>query len=341
MVKVIGVEPFVGLRAKLASDKDPAILTPRLWAPLRTSSPFLREQILNFNARLLVRKLTAYLHDLPEQRCVILDNPYAWMAAHELQKDGFRFIVRLTDWMPGQIPSPDRETNFRMLRQALRHCDAVIATSSPIARSVRLLTGRAATVITNGVDQAILRPRGTADRTANRAIYYGALDVRIDLSALRVMADLCPEMDFDVYTPTVLTAHPGLPANVHLKEAIPYVELPEVLSRYVFGFLPFAPSVSNHGRFPMKLFEMLGSGVQIVTPPLGSLAGHYGKPGLHIANGFDGQALAETLGRVHRSWMEATDDARETMRRNMHDAAATQTWERKVAEILQVCRFPS
>jgi hypothetical protein len=283
------------------------------------------------------------LQAMPKERCVILDNPYAVDVAQWLKSQGFRLVLRLTDWMPGQIQSPDRETNFRMLRRAIRASDAVIATSGPVARSVRLVSGRQATVVTNGVDAAFLahplRP-GLAD--PRRVIYYGALDDRVCLRSLAAMARLMPETAFDLYTPSPIRhGHRDLPANIRLHDTIPYGELPKVLARYGFAILPFRNCPSNHGRFPMKLFEMVGSGVQVVAPPLQSLGGLGAPRGLHLSRGFDGEALAGALRAAQASWLGASYGEREELLTGMRELAVGQTWDRKVDEILEVCRSRS
>ncbi len=338
-IVVVGIEPFAGWRSSKLKKNNSSSLAPRLWIPLRAKSPLMREQILTLNARLFRRQLAKTIKHFPRERYVILDNPYAVDIACWLQTQGFRFIVRLTDWMPGQIPSPDRETNFRMLRKALAQCDAVITTSAPLARYVKIMSGRTASVVTNGVDSFFLHHAlESGERDLQRVIYYGALDDRIDLVALCDLATRLPAQAFDIYTPSSWATPADFPANVHWHGPIRYEDLPRILSKYNFALLPFTNCSSNHGRFPMKLFEMIGSGVQVIAPPLRSLQELKDHPGVHLSKTFGGAALAQTLGTAWSQWADLSPADQANVLKNLRAAASEQTWEKKVTEILALCR---
>jgi len=314
-----------------------------LWLPLRASAPALRERILAVNSQLLRFSLRQVVRDFPAARCVILDNPYSVDVALWLQTQGFRLITRVTDWMPGQIPSPDRETNFRMLRRALAAADRIIVTSRPLARYVQLLSGKQAHVITNGVDDRLLTQAVKPGPTkANRVIYYGAFDKRIDALALREVARTLPEMHFDIFTPSAI-AHQAesWSNNVHFCPPVAYDALASVLGHYAFALLPFSNLASNHSRFPMKLFELLGCGVQVVAPPLGSLVACGPVPGLHLSPGFGSGPLALTLRGAQNEWLQAGLGTRADLQGAMRARARSEGWESKVAQILDLCRFPS
>ena len=342
-VRVLGVEPFTGWRGGKRSRRDPLVLAPRLWLPLRVRSPWARELVLRADAALFCRELEPLIRRWPMERCVILDNPYAVDVAIWLKSRGFRMVLRLTDWMPGQIKSPDRETNFRMLRRALSSCDAVIATSAPVARYARHMSGRTCTVITNGVDSGFLGgAEGEQRADPRRVIYYGALDERVDVGALGRVAALLPGSIFDVYAPPGNLAGRGsLPPNVRFHGPIPYRDLPKVLPLYGFAVLPFRNCPANHGRFPMKLMEMIGCGVQVVAPPLGSLASGTPIPGLITCAAFGSDAIGVSLRKAQDEWEGLDSGRRRALLRAMRESAKGQTWDRKVDEILAVCRYRS
>ena len=103
-----------------------------------------------------------------------------------------------------------------------------------------------------------------------RAVYVGAIDKRFDLAAVVAAARALPRVQFLIIGPQASTPA-DVPANLHLLGSRPYAELPAYLQHADVGLLPFADSIANSGRSPMKYYEYLAAGLRVVasdTPEL-------------------------------------------------------------------------
>ena len=146
----------------------------------------------------------------------------------------------------------------------LKNVDAVVATSAVVLDSLRgQLAGHARTlVLPNGVDTGHFSLQGGVDRAG--FVYVGALDHRIDWDSVGRLARALPTVPFDFFG---AGARPGsmLPSNVHVKGPVPYQRLPSLLQQYRAGLLPFTSTSENAGRSPMKLYEFLACGLNILA----------------------------------------------------------------------------
>lgn len=106
-----------------------------------------------------------------------------------------------------------------------------------------------------------------------RAVYVGALDERLDLGALRKLADARPELALVVigpYDDATAAVFAGRP-NVHLLGPKKYKDVPRYLHHADVALLPLSGHAANKGRSPMKLYEYAAAGLPVVvteTPEL-------------------------------------------------------------------------
>ncbi|MEK0312394.1 glycosyltransferase [Cohnella sp. 56] len=106
-----------------------------------------------------------------------------------------------------------------------------------------------------------------------RAVYVGALDERLDLDALRRLADAWPELGLVIIGPPSEAAAAALGGrpNVHLLGPKPYKDVPRYLHHADVALLPLSDHAANRGRSPMKLYEYAAAGLPVVvteTPEL-------------------------------------------------------------------------
>lgn len=192
---------------------------------------------------------------------------------------------------------------LRAQRRMLARADAVVATSPTVLDSLPAEAGGLPSlVLTNGVDAAMFGAAagGPPDRPA--AVYVGALDGRIDWIWLAELAGASPGLDVDLYGPADVPPTVQLPGNVHLRGAVPYAQLPELLAGYPLALLPFRAGEVNAGRSPMKLFEYLAAGLSVLATP------HFAQgsdqlPGVHVHAGGAAAAgqVRELLNRSRRN----------------------------------------
>jgi teichuronic acid biosynthesis glycosyltransferase TuaH len=176
--------------------------------------------------------------------------------------------------------------------------DAVITTCDPVLLSLpdrfrhvphlRLVNG----VATAEFD-SVSRPK---ERTG--AVYVGAIDERFDWSSVIAMARAVPSESIDLYGPVIRREPETLPANLRLRGPIAHDRVPDSLVAARVGLLPFSDHPWNAGRNPIKLFEYLAAGLNVVAGGLPQLAS-LEVPGLHSYQTPDGAGalLAEALGR--------------------------------------------
>jgi glycosyltransferase involved in cell wall biosynthesis len=128
----------------------------------------------------------------------------------------------------------------------------------------------------------------------------GALDYRLDLDALEILADSDPSWHVvlvgPVKSPEVPTRLQGR-ANIHLLGERPHAEIPAYLRGAAVAMIPYRATALTENIFPLKLFEYLAAGAPVVVgglPELRRLSGSIGvaeKP--EDYPGLVRQALAE------------------------------------------------
>jgi len=159
----------------------------------------------------------------------------------------------------------------------VKRFDAVAATSEEVLAALPSVAGQKRTVIPNGVEYSrFVTAEGSAARSG--AVYVGALDNRFDWHAVISMALAFPELNISVVGP-VATAVPALPVNIELRGPMPYRDVPQYLAGFSIGLLPLSTDPSNAGRSPMKLFEYLAAGLQVVATGVPGLTSRSDLPG--------------------------------------------------------------
>ncbi|MGQ9409811.1 glycosyltransferase [Mycolicibacterium gilvum] len=161
-------------------------------------------------------------------------------------------------------------------RKLLEVVDGIIATSDHVLQALQPTRNIPSIVMSNGVDLDHFEPSIGADAPRRGVVYVGAIDKRFDWHQVEAAAQLNPDVAFDIYGPTSVTGN-TLPLNVYIKGPVEYAALPHILRQYRVGILPLTTAPLNLGRSPMKLFEYLAAGLQVVatlTPTLLQQAGN-------------------------------------------------------------------
>lgn len=122
----------------------------------------------------------------------------------------------------------------------------------------------------NGVSEAFLKNRRNHPELPGSArklscVYVGAIDDRFDLDWVISMSYKLPDVNFDIYGPNEQKLPKKIQNNLHFLGEIDYQKVPEILTRYDFGLLPFNKNKKNLSRSPMKLYEYLSCGLSVLT----------------------------------------------------------------------------
>lgn len=129
-------------------------------------------------------------------------------------------------------------------------------------------------------------------------MYVGAIDHRFDWDSVVLMAEGNPDVGVSVFGPAGDVAARALPGNVSVRGPVSYAEAPAVLRRARVGIMPFTQSAMNQGRSPMKFYEYLAAGLNVVTT-LHLTPTQRGAPGVWSVR--DDQVDGEALRRAHRA----------------------------------------
>ncbi len=154
----------------------------------------------------------------------------------------------------------------------LNQCRGLIATSEPVMnRMLSLSKSIPHLILTNGVDEAIASPKEEPavlrPIPRPRVVYVGAIDERLDLAAIKFLADRFPAVSFVVLGTGVRFGElqAMTRANLHALGPIPHSQLGSYLQYCDVGLLPMVKSLSNEGRSPMKLYEYGLCGLSVLA----------------------------------------------------------------------------
>jgi len=108
--------------------------------------------------------------------------------------------------------------------------------------------------------------------------YFGVIDERFDIPAVRAMADAHPEWQIVLVGPVVKIDPAMLPhnPNIHYYGQKSYQQLPSYLKGWDVCLLPFARNDSTKFISPTKTLEYMAAGKMIVSTPITDVAEPYG-----------------------------------------------------------------
>ena len=204
-----------------------------------------------------------------------------------------RTLYRPTD---AHFSGPLRKAELKILERA----NAIVATSESVWQEVtKSGVGRSLPhlVLENGVefDRFSMVPTGLTERCG--VVYLGALDDRFDWQAVTHLANRFPQETFTLAGP-IVGQLPQLPPNVLLAGGVAYSDAAQLLSRSVVGLLPFSAHPANQGRSPMKYYEYLAAGLNVVGTRSAELSRRTA-PGVWLYS--DNSSAVEALGTALNS----------------------------------------
>ena len=166
--------------------------------------------------------------------------------------------------------------------QLTRRADLVVATAPALAARLAALNPRTVHV-GNGVELARFRrvvtgpapprPAGLIGLDGAVVGFYGAIGSWIDRELIAAVARAQPGWTFVLIGP-VMAPVDGLRAlpNVRLLPPVPYDQLPAYLAHVPVWIAPFVPGPMTMAVDPLKAYEYLAAGRQVVASPLPALA---------------------------------------------------------------------
>ncbi|NQY07797.1 MAG: glycosyltransferase [Flavobacteriaceae bacterium] len=133
-------------------------------------------------------------------------------------------------------------------------------------------------VVKNGVDMQIFSKAkiDTKTNSNDKQIigYVGTLDFRFDVAlvayAATVLQDVIFEFTGHVSNPNIIKALSGFD-NIHFRKAIPAASVPNYMSRFALGIIPYLQLEVNKNIYPLKINEYLAMGLPVVMTDFATL----------------------------------------------------------------------
>lgn len=163
--------------------------------------------------------------------------------------------------------------------EAAAHSNFVVAVNATLAERFSK-RGLKSVVLRNAVEfHTYEAARQSAAPPALRELkrpiigYMGHANVRIDYALIKYLSDHRPDWSFvflgsiigkDTVPPNVLEAK-----NVHFVPAVPHDELPQYLTHFNVGIVPFLVTAHTRGNDPLKVYHYLAAGLPVVSTPVG------------------------------------------------------------------------
>ena len=292
------------------------LLSPRV-APLHSSRVFRA-----LNQRILDASVAPSLHEAG------VDTLWSFSPlTYGLEEHTKHFVYHSVDFLHEQPGLPTRLLLDAEKRAVLR-ADAVIASSARIAEHLAMLGRTDVRLWENVADTDLFSSHRDLQRNG-RAIFAGNLtpqkvdfDLLFQVANAGVSLALAGPVGIDGTSDRsvqALLAHP----NVTYLGSLSLDTLAEEVARSRVGLIPYRLSGLTAGIFPMKTYEYLAGGLEVVSTPIASLSGS-NINGVHIieaadfafavrdrVNGFEENAAERRseLAQSH-SWHSRVDQAR-------------------------------
>ncbi|MEH4566298.1 hypothetical protein PO380_22565 [Klebsiella oxytoca] len=149
--------------------------------------------------------------------------------------------------------------------------DVIVATSDIVSENIkeRFKIQKKINVISNGYDDRHFYCSVQENSLRRDAIYVGALDFRFDFEALKFLANNNKKIKFDIFGPITEEFSKKICEfepykNVFFHNKIDYEDTNLTMNKYRVGLLLLKNNTSNKGRSPMKLWEYIASGLNVV-----------------------------------------------------------------------------
>jgi hypothetical protein len=181
---------------------------------------------------------------------------------------------------------------------------------------------------------SVVEPPDQAAIPHPRVGFFGVIDERMDIELVAALATLRPDLQFVLIGPVVKIDAAALPQgpNLHWLGSKNYAVLPDYLSGWDCGFMPFALNESTRFISPTKTPEFLAAGVPVCSTPITDVVSPYGSQGL-VEIAADAQRFSSCIDMLLTSrteqWLERVD-------RFLENVSWDETWARMQGLIVQV-----
>ncbi|EOM3927175.1 glycosyltransferase [Escherichia coli O9,9a:H4] len=248
---------------------------------------------------------------------IICDYPYFYPLIKHLKY--FSLIYRPTDDYLAMGGDKVRAYESRICIEATKIVPTSEVVSNVIINRYSISKNRIET-ITNGFDaDKFFIKNNSKDRKG--AVYIGSLDDRFDFDALKILAQKNKQEIFDIFGPINKSAQQRVDElksfnNIKFHGSVNYDDTNNVLNNYKVGLLLLKNDPSNKGRSPMKLWEYIACGLNVLYSNIDNIA--------HVKNTYQYSNGSDIL-VVFNKAIDTPCSILDT-----HDSLKINSWEHKV-----------
>lgn len=165
--------------------------------------------------------------------------------------------------------------------------------------------------------------------------FYGVIDERMDLDLLDKISEAQPGWNFVIIGPVVKIDPASLPRrkNIHYLGNKSYTDLPQYLSGWDVGMLPFEINESTRYISPTKTPEYLAGGKPVVSTPITDVINPYGEKGLVYIGGSHNDFIKGIEWALevkeNKTWSTAVDTYLENM-------SWDKTWNKMMYQVISM-----
>jgi glycosyltransferase involved in cell wall biosynthesis len=164
-------------------------------------------------------------------------------------------------------------------QQTLRRADVVFAGGRSLHRSVASRRPDAH-LFPSGVEPEHYAVSGAPRPAHARPVagYVGVIDERLDLELIAELAATLPDWEIRLVGPVLKIDESTLPQapNITYPGPQPYERLPQVMSEFDVGLMPFALNEATASISPTKTLEYLAAGLPVVSTRVPDVVADYG-----------------------------------------------------------------
>lgn len=166
---------------------------------------------------------------------------------------------------------------FDIEKQFCEQVDGIITTSEYLNFQKKQLNKKSY-VVKNGVDFSLFKPFAktsvSSKENRKKVGYIGTLDFRFDIDIMEYVIKELPEVIFE-FTGYLLNHEIvdrlSIYSNVYFFGSVKPEEVPQLLSKYDLGIIPYKMDEVNKNIYPLKINEYLAVGVPVVMSAFANL----------------------------------------------------------------------
>lgn len=163
------------------------------------------------------------------------------------------------------------------LRRVIKNVDVCLFSSHNLQEKYGYLAKKSELVL-NACDeeflrkcQSLLHERNLRYLSKRTFGYVGSIAEWFDWSCVIKLAKDNPMDKVVIVGPNYSRNIPKLPGNIELQKAVKHCEIPKLLSSFDFGLIPFKLNDLTNSVDPVKYYEYLASGLNIISTDFGEM----------------------------------------------------------------------